>query len=424
MTDQPSTRDTAELDRFFQPVLDIAIVVARERAADDGPHAVPARLRPFLRVARLPKAAATAARLTLEEDPDLRAAVAERVSEDDAGRGPWLWVTRPDGWRDDLEGEWVVWEEERSAASSREAEAATARRLDDALAAAERLDARVRTLEATLSNTEDELIRARAAADAATAERDTSAAELARRVAERAEAVRQLKRTEELLAARTAELREVEDLLVEDSATVVEPVASVDRDALAEAIRNTVHQLDPLVRSLSRLASIVGVDLAAADPANPAGTATRRRPARVGRGIAADSTAAADVLLRLEGVVVFVDGYNVTMTVWPQLSIADQRRVLERSATSLATRTGAEMHLIFDGDDTGGAPPRSTDRPVRVRFTSAEVEADDEILDLIATVPTERPVVVVSDDRRVQRGARRRGANVVGSRQLQPLLLR
>jgi hypothetical protein len=61
---------------------------------------------------------------------------------------------------------------------------------------------------------------------------------------------------------------------------------------------------------------------------------------------------------------------------------------------------------------------------VRVRFTRAEVEADDEILDSIASFPLDRPVVVVSDDRRVRRGARARGANVVGSRQFQPLLLR
>ena len=57
-----------------------------------------------------------------------------------------------------------------------------------------------------------------------------------------------------------------------------------------------------------------------------------------------------------------------------------------------------------------------------MRFTAAEVEADDEILDLIGEVDLERPCIVVSDDRRVRDGARRRGANVLGSRQIVPLL--
>ena len=100
------------------------------------------------------------------------------------------------------------------------------------------------------------------------------------------------------------------------------------------------------------------------------------------------------------------------------------RRVLERTAAAVAARTGSEVHLVFDGDADGTAAARTAPAGVRVRFTRAEVEADDEILDSIASIPLDRPVIVVSDDRRVRHGARARGANVVGSRQFQPLLLR
>ncbi|MEL7210239.1 MAG: DUF429 domain-containing protein, partial [Actinomycetota bacterium] len=41
--------------------------------------------------------------------------------------------------------------------------------------------------------------------------------------------------------------------------------------------------------------------------------------------------------------------------------------------------------------------------------------ADDDILDAVDRHPPDRPVTVVSDDRRVQDGARERGANVVPS---------
>ena len=56
--------------------------------------------------------------------------------------------------------------------------------------------------------------------------------------------------------------------------------------------------------------------------------------------------------------------------------------------------------------------------PVRVHFSHAEVEADDVVLDIVARLPTDRPVVVVSSDRRVQDGARRLGANIVKSCEL------
>lgn len=428
-TTSPAPERT-ELDRFFRPVLDVALAFVRERAAEDGPTSAPSRLRPFLRVARLPGAAFTATRLALEEDAELRAAVADRVSVEDVGQGPWLWVSRPEGWREELEGEWAVWEEDQQRASADATEQSSARRLQRAVDSAQRLAGRVSDLESALESTERELARVRAEAEQCAAERDENAAELRRRVDERAEAVRQLKRTEDLLATRTAQLREVEDLLAEEPA-VLDPAPAAEGTAALDALRNVVAQLDPLHRSLARLADSLGVNLgslgvnvAGASGGSGASAPPRRRAYRIGRGIDASSTAAAEVLLGLPGAVAIVDGYNVTMTVWPSLSGADQRMILERCAASLAARSGAEMHLVFDGEGAGGAPARSTDSAVRVRFTSGEVEADDEILDLIATFPLDRPVVVVSDDRRVQRGARNRGANVIGSRQLQPLLLR
>jgi hypothetical protein len=223
---------------------------------------------------------------------------------------------------------------------------------------------------------------------------------------------------EERLATRTAELRTARSVAPEPEVT---PEPELPREALASALRHVNARLDELVRGVAGLGELVGDDARAADEP---GSDRRRRPVRVGRGIADDSTSAAEILVSLPGSVTFIDGYNLTMTAWPTLGASDQRRALVRAATAVAARTGSEIHLVFDGDDGGGEPSRSTPAAVRVRFTSAEVEADDEILDLIGSVPLDRPVVVVSDDRRVRHGARARGANVVGSRQFQPLLLR
>jgi predicted RNA-binding protein with PIN domain len=151
----------------------------------------------------------------------------------------------------------------------------------------------------------------------------------------------------------------------------------------------------------------------------------RRTPVRLPGGIFDDSAEAAEHLLRTPGVVLVVDGYNVTMTGWPTLAAADQRRRLVAVLAELAARTSTEVDIVFDGADVDAvrvpAPVRSL---VHVRFSPAEVEADDVILELVAHLPAARPVVVASSDNQVRDGARALGANVVHARQLLDALRR
>jgi predicted RNA-binding protein with PIN domain len=139
---------------------------------------------------------------------------------------------------------------------------------------------------------------------------------------------------------------------------------------------------------------------------------------RLGRGAIEGTFEATDQVLRTPGVAVVVDGYNVSMQGWPALDASAQRERLVALLADVASRTGADVHVVFDGDDDGRRPSVSTPLPVRVRFTAAGVEADDVVLDMAARLPAERPVVVVSSDRRVQTGARERGGNVVPSESL------
>jgi predicted RNA-binding protein with PIN domain len=139
---------------------------------------------------------------------------------------------------------------------------------------------------------------------------------------------------------------------------------------------------------------------------------------RLARGAVEGSIEATDQVLRAPSVVVVVDGYNVSMQGWPALDASAQRERLVAQLSEVANRTGAEVHAVFDGDDDGRRPAVSTALVVRVHFTAAGVEADDVVLDMVDRLPSERPVVVVSSDRRVQSGARERGANVVPSEAL------
>jgi predicted RNA-binding protein with PIN domain len=151
----------------------------------------------------------------------------------------------------------------------------------------------------------------------------------------------------------------------------------------------------------------------------------RRVPLRLPGGIFDDSFEAAEHLLRTVGVVLVVDGYNVTMTGWPALAAADQRRRLVTALAELAARTATEAEIVFDGADVDTVPvPAQARSLVHVRFSPAGVEADDVVLDLVAQLPPAWPVVVASSDNRVRDGARALGANVVHARQLLDALRR
>jgi predicted RNA-binding protein with PIN domain len=135
-------------------------------------------------------------------------------------------------------------------------------------------------------------------------------------------------------------------------------------------------------------------------------------------GVLDDSTAAADHLLRSPGVILLVDGYNLSKEAWPSLPIGVQRSRLVDALAELHARCGAEIEVVFDGVESDLPAIASARAAVRVRFSPSGVEADDVLLDLVERLPLDRPVLVASSDKRVRDGARQRGANPLGARQL------
>jgi predicted RNA-binding protein with PIN domain len=140
----------------------------------------------------------------------------------------------------------------------------------------------------------------------------------------------------------------------------------------------------------------------------------RRHPIALPGGVLDDSADAANHLVRIPGVRVVVDGYNVAKLRWPTLGPSELRERLLAAVAAVAARTGARFHVVFDGD--GAAASTAVQRRVglRVTFTAKDVEADDAILALVEREPDGVPVVVVSNDRRVADGARERGAAALG----------
>ena len=133
------------------------------------------------------------------------------------------------------------------------------------------------------------------------------------------------------------------------------------------------------------------------------------------RALQTDDPALLDQLLGLPQVHLVVDGYNVTMAGYPDLSLEMQRARLVNGLVTLAAQTGAEVTCCFDGATVAGRVPPMSGRGVRVLFSKPGEIADELIRRLVRAEPTGRAVVVVSSDREVADGVRRSGARPVSS---------
>ncbi|GEA85512.1 NYN domain-containing protein [Cellulomonas gelida] len=236
----------------------------------------------------------------------------------------------------------------------------------------------------------------------------------------RAEGRRALSEAQELLEqARTARDEAATALEV---ATDERRAADAERTAARAELRVARKLADARVRLLldtivdaasglrSELALAPTTDLPADLVAPPQVPAV----GRVGsRGRFVDDPELLDELLRQPRAHLVVDGYNVTKTAYPELTLEQQRRLLVDGLGALAARSGAEVTCCFDGQPTP-LPATALARGIRVRFSVGEI-ADDLIRRLVQAEPTGRVVVVVTSDQEVARDVEARGAHVVPS---------
>jgi len=155
-------------------------------------------------------------------------------------------------------------------------------------------------------------------------------------------------------------------------------------------------------------ADVVAQETAAARPGGPAQSA---------RALSADDPQRLDQLLALPRAHLVVDGYNVTKTGYPEISLEQQRSRLISGISGLAAQTGAEVTVVFDGAErVVGLPPAP--RGVRVLFSPKGQTADELIRRLVRAEPPGRPVIVISTDREVADGVRHHGAYPLSSNTL------
>jgi predicted RNA-binding protein with PIN domain len=460
---------------MLRPALELAWGVAKAGTEARPTVNPPGRLRPLMHFAKLPDRALTTVRQVVDEDAEFRSRVAEWADEAKLERAAWLWLVRPEGWEGEL-GAMV--DAAGVAASEREdakEERSARRRLEAAQKARARAEADLARLRQVNADLQDDLTAERQGRRQAETDRDAS--ETGRRRAEQegarlqqriaslegqvAALARDLEATSDQLSrsnqegeSARAEITSLQDLLrqagAEAARAPVSPASEDGQDDVRETVSLGVDRAAAAAKDLSEalaeLATTIRRGTAAERPPEtsqgerltaasriPAPRARQRRapmaarqPVALPPAVFDDSFEAAEHLVRVRGILLIVDGYNVTISSWPHLELPRQRHHLVDALAELAMRTGLQVHVVFDGTDVNNrfGPPAAARRRMRVTFSPDGVEADEVIVNLVDRLDPAQPVVVATDDREVRDGVRRRGANVISVAQLLAVLRR
>jgi len=192
---------------------------------------------------------------------------------------------------------------------------------------------------------------------------------------------------------------------------------------LEDLVRRARELADQLARVVPGAATASRSRESSAVPVRPAAEPGRRTPVPCPPGLRTDQPEGLDAMLRTRGVVLVVDGYNVSMTGWPGTPVDRQRDQLVGALERLHLRLRCDVIVVFDGADVVGVTPRRT-RGVRIVFSPAGEPADPVIIREVAALSLRVPVVVASSDGWVRDHAVREGATPVASATLLDVLRR
>jgi predicted RNA-binding protein with PIN domain len=311
-----------------------------------------------------------------------------------------------------------------------------------AAAATSQARAEAAAVRSTLAGVESDLDAAReraeaeaAGARAAREELRAAREELRRVERERRTLAERVEGLERELAQSAAALRTARDEAAAEQRRLGGRVAELQA-RLSEAqknyraLRRSAGQVDPVVaeavgaleRDLDALRRATGLGEEGTRGRGAAGAGVgrrpeRRRPLAVPGGRGGDDPETLAAWMGEDGVLVLVDGYNVTKHPmgFPDRGLEDQRTLLLDLCRRLARRFGAEVTVVFDGGTVGPIPTRLPLGPVEVVFTDAGRTADDEIVARTNAAPPERPVVVVTSDNELRTRVTALGATITRS---------
>jgi predicted RNA-binding protein with PIN domain len=406
-SDDTAPMPSALEHRHLRRALEFAVVMAQEGRKLRPPLKYPATLKPYMKMPRLPISALGPVRRIVEADDAFRTRIAAGALPELVDPIGILWLQRPEGWAERVAGLLVDAAEDaaradaavelhREARKREAAEQVAARSRVEVLSLQERVASLLGDIDQlradmikandTIDETKAELIDARNEARHANDRATAAASKLERAESERAAAV----------SARQSAEGVRDSVIADRAAAVVEAAELAGLAAIAQELAERLAALNSQPSDRKRPTE-----------------ASRRRALPLPGGVAGDSDAATEYLVR-SGASVLIDGYNVSKLGWPTLELVMQRQVLLDAVENVARRYGSDLTVVFDGAGVIGASSDQR-RLVRVVYSPEGVIADDVIRSEVARLPSTRHVVVVTNDKAVVTDVRAMGANTVSS---------
>ncbi len=406
--------------RHLRSALEFAVLMAAEGQKRKPAIPFPKDLRPFFNKPRLPNSALGRLRRCIEGDPTFRqrlsaGALPELI--DDIGR---LWLAHDQGW-----------EQEASVLAATADGAAEDGDLKTQLKRAEKRRA---AAEQAAVRAQAELVHRDEFVQMQSIEIDNLRAELAKSEevvfeirTELLDVRKDVRHARDREAAAAAKWATLNDQLAEARRKIAKYGAvPVAEPALPEPVRDNsadVAAAASAARALAeQLESLLSIPAAAVGNKQQAGgnRSINRTPVRLPGGVIGSSSEAAEHLARSDAQML-IDGYNVAKLGWPNRPLELQRAALLDALENMARRFGTDVTVVFDGASIVGAYADRR-RLVRVVYSPEGVIADDVIRDEVRRLPTNRAVVVVTNDAEIVRDVRVDGANVVPSNALLAIL--
>lgn|GEM_PF-5037075 len=140
---------------------------------------------------------------------------------------------------------------------------------------------------------------------------------------------------------------------------------------------------------------------------------SKRIPVVVPPGMSLETDAALRSVFTQKDLVVLIDGYNVSLNSFGDLSLELQRDRVISCATSIESRFHPSCLVVFDGQSSGTRGRIQS--KVHVVFSPTGVTADDVIIERIRVTPKEKPVLVVTSDRNLAARAKGLGCETISS---------
>ena len=138
-----------------------------------------------------------------------------------------------------------------------------------------------------------------------------------------------------------------------------------------------------------------------------------RTPVAVPPGMSLETNAALKTVFSQQDLVVLIDGYNVSLNSFGNLSLELQRDRVVACASSIETRFHTSCLIVFDGQSAGTRGRIQS--KVHVVFSPTGVTADDIIIERIRVTPKDKPILVVTSDRNLAARAKGLGCETISS---------